>query len=69
MIGVMPPGFHDPGRTVGERNTEQWAALNFSDDPAQSANRSLRLPLETVGRLKPGLTVAAAQSQLDALVA
>ncbi len=29
----------------------------------------LRVPLETVGRLKPGLTVAAAQSQLDALVA
>ncbi len=69
VIGVMPPGFHDPGRTVGERNTEQWAALGFSDDPAQAPNRSLRLPLETVGRLKPGLTVAAAQSQLDALVA
>jgi hypothetical protein len=69
VIGVMPLGFRDPGRTVGERNTEQWAALGLSDDPAQSPNRSLRLPLETVGRLKPGLTVAAAQSQLDALVA
>jgi len=69
VIGVMPPGFRDPGRTVGERNTEQWAALGFSDDPARGPNRSLRLPLETVGRLKPGLTVAAAQSQLDALVA
>ena len=69
VIGVMPPGFHDPGRSAGERSTEQWAALGFSDDPAQSPNRSLRLPLETVGRLKPGLTVAAAQSQLDALVA
>jgi putative ABC transport system permease protein len=69
VIGVMPPGFRDPGRTVGERNTEQWAALGFSDDPAQAPNRSLRLPLETVGRLKPGLTVAAAQSQLDALTA
>ncbi len=69
VIGVMPPGFRDPGRTVGERNTEQWAALGFSDDPAQGPNRSLRLPLETVGRLKPGLTIAAAQSQLDALIA
>jgi ABC-type antimicrobial peptide transport system permease subunit len=29
----------------------------------------LRLPLETVGRLKLGLTIAAAQSQMDALVA
>src|SRR5246127_2431782 len=69
VIGVMPPGFHDPGRTVGERNTEQWAALNFSDDPAQAPSRNVRLPLETVGRLKPGVTVAAAQSQMDALVA
>jgi len=69
VIGVMPPGFHDPGRTVGERNTEQWAALGFSDNPAQAPQRSLRLPLETVGRLKPGVTVAAAQSQMDALVA
>jgi putative ABC transport system permease protein len=69
VIGVMPPGFRDPGRTASERNTEQWAALGFSDDPAQAPNRSLRLPLETVGRLKPGLTLAAAQSQLDALTA
>ena len=69
VIGVMPPGFRDPGRTVGERNTEQWAALNFPDDPAQGPGRSVRLPLETVGRLKPGLTIAAAQSHMDALVA
>jgi hypothetical protein len=69
VIGVMPPGFHDPGRTVGERNTELWAATGFLGDPAPPPNRSLRVPLETVGRLKPGLTVAAAQSQLDALVA
>ena len=69
VIGVMPPGFHDPGRTVDERNTEQWAALGFSDNPTQAPNRSLRLPLETVGRLRPGLTVAAAQKQMDALVA
>src|SRR5580700_2620453 len=69
VIGVMPPGFRDPGRTVGERNTEQWAALGFSDNPAQAPQRSLRLPLETVGRLKPGLTLAAEQSQMDALVA
>ena len=69
VIGVMPPGFRDPGRTVDERNTELWAAYGFSDDPARSSNRSLRVPLETVGRLKPGLTVRAAQSQMDALVA
>ena len=69
IIGVMPPGFHDPGRTVGERNTELWAATGFSADPAPPPNRTLRAPLETVGRLKPGETLAAAQSQLDAWVA
>ncbi len=69
VIGVMPPGFRDPGRTVGERNTEQWAALGFEEDPAHPPSRSVRLPLEALGRLKPGLTVAAGQSQLDALVA
>ena len=69
VIGVMPPDFRDPGRTVGERNTEQWAALGFDEDPARRANRGLRLPLEAVGRLKPGLTLRAAQSQMDALVA
>ena len=69
VIGVMPPGFRDPGQTADERNTEQWAALGFSDDSARASNRSLRLPLETVGRMKPGLTLAAAQSQMDALVA
>ena len=69
VIGVMPAGFRDPGRTVDERNTEQWAAVGFSDNQARAADRSLRLPLETVGRLKPGLTLVTAQSQLDALVA
>jgi len=69
IIGVMPAGFHDPGRTVGERNTEVWAATGFSADPAPPPNRTLRAPLETVGRLKPGVTMAAAQSQLDAWVA
>ncbi|HLY43799.1 MAG TPA: ABC transporter permease [Terracidiphilus sp.] len=69
VIGVMPPGFRDPGRTVDERSTEQWAAVGFSDNGAQAANRTLRAPLETVARLKPGLTLQAAQNRLDALVA
>lgn len=69
VIGVMPPGFRDPGRTVSERNTDLWAATGFSADPAPPPNRSLRVPVETVGRLKPELTIAAAESQLDALVA
>src|SRR5271170_6901490 len=69
IIGVMPAGFHDPGRTTEQRNTELWAAAGFSGDPAPPPLRNTRLTLEAVGRLKPGLTTAAAQSQLDALVA
>jgi predicted permease len=69
VIGVMPPGFHDPGRTPGQRNTELWAATGFAADPAPPPLRSSRLTLATIARLKPGLTVVAAQSQLDALVA
>jgi len=69
IIGVMPAGFHDPGRTTERRNTELWAASGFAAAPAPLPQRNSRLTLETVGRLKSGLTVAAAQSRLDALVA
>jgi hypothetical protein len=30
VVGVMPPGFHDPGRTPDEWNTEQWLATGLS---------------------------------------
>jgi predicted permease len=69
IIGVMPAGFHDPGRTTERRNTELWAATGFAAAPAPLPQRNSRLTLETVGRLQPGLTIAAAQSRLDALVA
>jgi putative ABC transport system permease protein len=69
VIGVMPAGFHDPGRTTEQRNTEIWVASGFAAAPAPPPLRSSRLVLSVVARLKPGLTIAAAQSQLDALVA
>jgi predicted permease len=69
VIGVMPPGFHDPGRTPGERNTDLWAGTGFAADPAPPPDRASRLTLGAIARLRPGLTVQAAQSRLDALVA
>jgi predicted permease len=69
VIGVMPAGFHDPGRTTEQRNTELWAAAGFAAAPAPPPLRSSRIFLGVIARLKPGLTIAAAQSQLDALVA
>src|SRR6266446_5847591 len=70
IVGVMPKGFDAPGRTTEERNIEAWIATSFygppmSDHPLRSGRN---LPT-AVARLKPGLTIAAAQSRLDALVA
>src|SRR5271170_8409151 len=69
VIGVMPAGYHDPGRTVEERNIELWAASGFAGPPAPAPLRSSRLPQPAIARIKVGLTIAAAQSQLDGLVA
>jgi len=70
IIGVMPPDYHDPGKTTRERNIEVWAASSdygapFSDHPPRNGRG---LPT-AVARLKSGLTIAEAQSQMDALVA
>ena len=69
IVGVMPPDFHDQGRTTEIRNTEIWAACGFSSLPAPPPTRNSRRLRTAIARLKPGLTLAAAQSRLDALVA
>jgi predicted permease len=69
VVGVMPAGFRDQGQTTEERNTELWAATGFAGDPAPPPLRNDRLLLGTIARLKPGLSIAAAQGHLDALVA
>jgi predicted permease len=66
---VMPAGYHDPGRTAEERNIELWAATGFDAAPAPTALRNVRFLPQVVARIKPGLTIASAQSQVDALVA
>ena len=69
VVGVMPPGFHDPGATVEESNTDVWAAAGFAGPPAPPPQRNLRILPEAIARIAPGLTIAEAQSRLDALVA
>jgi predicted permease len=68
VVGVMPPDFHDQGRTTEIRNTEIWAACGFSSLPSPPPLRSSRTLKTAIARLKPGLTLEAAQSRLDALV-
>jgi predicted permease len=69
VVGVMPRGYRDLGSNSEERNTEIWLAAGFSGLPYPPPQRSLRLHRQVTARLKPGLSIAAAQSQLDALVA
>jgi predicted permease len=70
IVGVMPPGFDAPGRTAEERNIEVWAATSFYGAPMSDHPPRNRRNLPTaIARLKSGLTITAAQSRLDALVA
>jgi predicted permease len=66
IVGVMPSGFRHPGRTL-DTDVEVWVATGFNATPFPvPAVRSLRMIPGAIGRLKPGLTVAQAQAQLDA---
>jgi predicted permease len=69
IVGVMPPGFDAPGRTAEERNIEVWPATRFYGPPLPDHPPRNRRNLPTaIARLKPGLTIAAAQKRIDALV-
>src|SRR5690349_23676482 len=64
IIGVMPPGFHHPGKTL-EQDVEVWIAAGFAADPfPKPPVRSQRFLPGAIGRLKPGLTVSQAQAKL-----
>src|SRR6266516_1400089 len=70
IVGVMPAGFDAPGRRAEERNIEGWAATRFYGAPLSDHPPRNRRNLPTaIARLKPDLTIAAAQTRLDALVA
>jgi putative ABC transport system permease protein len=70
IVGVMPAGFDAPGRTAEERNIEIWAATSFYGPPmSDHPPRNRRYLPTAIARLKPELTIAGAQTRLDALVA
>jgi len=69
IVGVMPPGFRHPGRTLGG-DVDMWAAAGYSAAPFPTpVIRAARFLPGAMGRLKPGLTLAQAQAQLDSFVA
>jgi len=69
VIAVMPPGFRHPGRTIEQRSATTWGATGWAAPPTPPPVRESRFLPEPIARLNPGLTVAQAQSRLDALVA
>lgn len=69
IAGVMPAAFRHPGATL-DTDVEVFLATGFHGAPFPvPAVRSQRFIPATIARLKPGLTLAQAQAQLDAYVA
>lgn len=67
IVGVMPPGFRHPGKTLAA-DVEIWATAGYKADPfPHPPQRVQRFIPGAMGRLKPGITLAAAQSRLTAL--
>ena len=69
VVGVMPRGFRDQGATSDEQNVDLWLGAGFSGVPFPPPLRDSRLSSRAVlARVKSGLSMAAAQGRLDALV-
>jgi predicted permease len=64
IIGVMPPQFKHPGRQT-ESEVEVWYPAGFKAPPFPPPARTERR-LDMVARLKPGVSLAQAQRQIDA---
>jgi len=68
IIGVMPPGFRHPGKTL--RNAvDMWGTAGFSANPFGPPVRAARMLPGAIGRLKDGVDVNQAQAKVDGLVA
>src|SRR5919112_2689036 len=67
IIGVMPPGFRHPAQTL-RNDVEMWASAGFVGTPFNNPPRNVRMLPGAIARLKTGVNVAQAQSQVDSLV-
>ena len=65
IVGVMPPNFRHPGRTL-QTDVDLWIAAGYAADPFPTPpSRAIRMFPGTIARLKPGLSPSEAQAQLD----
>jgi putative ABC transport system permease protein len=68
IIGVMPPEFRHPGKTL-RNEVDMWATAGFSANPFGPPVRAARILPGAIGRLKDGTDINQAQAKLDGLVA
>ena len=68
IIGVMPPGFRHPGKTL-RNEVDMWATAGFTANPFGPPVRAQRMLPGAIGRLKDGIDINQAQAKLDGLVA
>ena len=64
IVGVLPPSFRHPGRTVA-KDVEIWGTAGYSADPFPTPARNRRLLPAAIARLKPGISLRQAQARLD----
>src|SRR3954471_5531460 len=66
VIGVLPPGFRHPGRSV-LTDVDVWAPASFVGNPfPPQPVRNAYFITGAIGRLRPGITVAEAREKLAA---
>jgi predicted permease len=68
IIGVMPPEFRHPGKTL-RNEVDMWATAGFSANPFGPPVRAIRMLPGAIGRLKDGTDIGQAQAKVDGLVA
>jgi predicted permease len=66
VVGVLPPGFRHPGRSV-LTDVDVWAPANFAAAPfPKPPVRGARFLTGAIGRLRPGVTIEQARERLAA---
>ena len=68
IIGVMPPEFRHPGKTL-RNEVDMWGTAGFSANPFGPPVRAQRMLPGAIGRLKDGIDINQAQAKVDGLVA
>jgi putative ABC transport system permease protein len=65
VVGVAPPGFNFADFVGGGADVEMWTPMAFA--PGDRQNTRGNHFLRVLARLKPGLTIAQAQAEMDAV--